>query len=347
MRIVFPVLTLCRGGAQRMLAELTNRLSYRGHEVILLMPPQGVVEYPVSSPIRVTDGALKAEDFPKADLIVSNFYTTVPLAESAAAAGKGVHARLALCYEPVFLPDNTRSFASYHATPHLFVLSRWQQEIVRLHHGIKGRIVPIGVDGLFTNLGLRTQPGRRLTVSAIVRRPEGGFSGHREQEYLLRELRRIKHTRPDTEVMLMMPPGELAESPELQALSREESFTVRTPADDRELCYHYNESHIFVSASTYDSGSLPGLEAMRCGAALVCVYSGGNLEYSHTRRNCLMSYRYEERLGADVLRLLEQPGLRSELAARGERDSRRFTWERSADLFERGLLQVLEEESGG
>lgn len=107
-----------------------------------------------------------------------------------------------------------------------------------------------------------------------MRRPEGGFSGHREQDYLLQQLDIVKQRHPEVEIYIITPPSEYASSETLQAMLGDGRFQIRTPGNDSELSYHYNESDIFVSSSTYDTGSLPGLEAMRCGAALVTVYSG-------------------------------------------------------------------------
>lgn len=342
MRLTFPVLTLSRGGAQRMITELANRLAEIGHEVVVLLPSHGFVEYEMKCPIITAPATVLTEDdFPYGDVIVSNYYTTVPVAERASQQGKGLHIRLALCYEPNFLPDNNQSFASYGITRNLLVLSRWQQEVIRINHGIKGRIVPVGVDSNFHNMHFRDTPDRPLIVSAIMRRPEGGFSGHREQEYLIQQLDMVKRLHPEVEIYIMTPPAEFAASLSLQALLNTGRYQLRTPGNDNELAYHYNETEIFVSASTNDAGSLPGLEAMRCGAALVTVYSGGNLEYCAHGQNCLMSYRHENRLAADILTLIDDRELRLRLAARGEQDSLRFTWERSVQVFQAELFEMV------
>lgn len=182
------------------------------------------------------------------------------------------------------MPDNNQSFASYSITRNLLLLSRWQQEVIRINHGIKGRIVPVGVAPDFKNTHLRDNADWPLIVSAIMRRPEGGFSGHREQEYLIQQLDMVKRLHPEVEIYIMTPPAEYAASDSLQALLNTGRYQLRTPGNDNELAFHYNETDIFVSASTNDAGSLPGLEAMRCGAALVTVYSGGILNTAHTGR---------------------------------------------------------------
>ncbi|WP_150269670.1 glycosyltransferase family 4 protein [Paenibacillus tepidiphilus] len=345
MRVTFPILTLSRGGAQRMLAELANRLFKIGHEVTVVLPAGAIVEYALECPVVFSTGEELSEvDFPYADIIVSNYYTTVPVAQRASEQGKGIHVRLALCYEPTFLPDNNQSYASYHMVKHLMVLSRWQQETVRLNHGIKGRIIPIGVNADFHNMHLREQV-RSPVVSAIMRKPEGGFSGHREQDYLMEQLGIVKALHPEVSIFLLTPPGEFATSAALQALRSDPRFQVRTPSGDEELCYHYNEADIFVSSSTYDTGSLPGLEAMRCGAALATLYSGGNLEYCRHGQNCLMSYRHENRLAEDIVRLVRDKDLRVRLARQGESDSARYTWERSMQLFQSELFEIVSKQA--
>ncbi|GGA35976.1 glycosyltransferase family 4 protein [Paenibacillus physcomitrellae] len=342
MRFTFPVLTLCQGGAQRMLAELTNWLSARGHEVTLVMPAQGVVEYAISSRVhRVEQSVLKAEDFPNADVIVSNFYTTVYPAAEASTQGKGVHVRLALCYEPVFLSDNFASFPTYSMTEHLLVLSRWEQQLIQIIHGIGGMIVPVGVSSFFHNMNFRNQLAPGLRITAVVRSVTPSFSWHRDQEYLLYELARVKHQYPDVDINLICPPAEYEGSPELQQLGANGLFRIVTPADDTELRYLYNMTDIFVSSSVYDAGGLPGLEAMRCGASLVTLYSGGNADYCRPEVNCLMSYRYENRLGEDISRLIVDPVLRSQLAATGQADSYHFTWDKSAADFEHAVQVLL------
>ncbi|WP_449603692.1 glycosyltransferase family 4 protein [Paenibacillus sp. Marseille-Q9583] len=341
MKLIFPVLTLTRGGAQRMLTELANRLTEMGHEVTILLPSDGVVEYEMKCKlIYAKEGELAARDFPAGDVIISNFYTTVEVSQRASEEGKGIHVRLALCYEPTFLPDNSRSFSSYNIAPNLLVLSHWQQGIVQMNHGIKGRIVPIGVGPVFKNTKIRDR-NKRLVISAIMRKPEGGFSAHREQDYLLQQLNKVKAHHPEVEIYLISPPGEQAESATLQALVNDERYQIRTPANDTELCFHYSESDIFVSSSTYDTGSLPGIEAMRCGAALVTVYAGGNKEYCTHGHNCLMSYRFQNRLADDIITLIKDPSLRRRLARKGEEVSQDFTWEKSTRIFQNMLFEIV------
>ncbi|UJF35785.1 glycosyltransferase [Paenibacillus hexagrammi] len=344
LTVIIPILTLSMGGAQRMLAELANGLTRLGHQVMILMPQNGAIEYSIQAKIVRTRQpyTIEEHDYPYGDVIISNFYSLVPAAESASRNGKGVHVRLSLCYEPTFLPDNHITFPTYHVTKHLIVLSSWQQQLIKLNHGIEGHIVPVGVSSSFTNYRIR-KPHEQIQISAILRIPEGGYSWHREQSYLVEQLEKVHKAYPQVRINLFSPPNEFAASVILKQIKASHpAFRYLTPANDTELCYHYNETDIFVNSSTYDTASLPGLEAMKCGAALVSTYGGGNLDYIRHEKNGLMSYRFEQRLASDVIRLIENPTLRNQLAEAGEQEAKQWTWERSVHAFEKALRQIAE-----
>ena len=79
---------------------------------------------------------------------------------------------------------------------------------------------------------------------------------------------------------------------------------------------------------------------MKCGAALVTTYNGGNLEYCRHEENALMSYRYQNRLGR-YSSLDPEPSLTNPLAQAGEKEAIKWTWERSVTTFEQALQQMI------
>jgi glycosyltransferase involved in cell wall biosynthesis len=335
IKFTFPILSLNKGGAQRMLVDITNYLADRGHDVTILMPQKSINEYDVRAKIIHGNsvGSLEEKDYPKSDIIVSNFFTTVTSAHQASQNGKGLHIRFSLCYEPIFLPDQALSFQSYFKAPYLIVISKYQQELISLLHGLKGQIVPAYVNPNFRDMSIRHQ-NPTLQISAIVRMPEGGYAWQRDQDYLLQQLTLVKNQYPYIQFNLICPPKEFANSQSLQTLKKTNAFRFFTPANDEELCWLYSTSDIFVASSIYEAAALPGLEAMKCGAALATVYAGGNTEYCRHEENCLLSYRHENRLASDIIRLIENPSLRKSLATHGQEDSEQWTLQRTCSKFE-------------
>ncbi|WLD94958.1 glycosyltransferase family 4 protein [Alkalihalobacillus sp. AL-G] len=341
MKITFVAITLCKGGAQRMLVELANGMANNGHDVAFIMPPQGVIEYPVHVKVIRSNGVnITAQEIPISDVIISNYYSLINICNQANQLGKGVHIRISLCYEPVFLPDHEASFKSYHQSNNLIVLSNWQKELIKLNHGIEGEIVPVGISKTFQNTGGKSNV-KRLQVSGILRIPEGGYSWHREQEYLIQTFTALKHKYPRCTFNVITPPNELQSSPILRKTHSNRLFNSLTPHDDISLNQYLNNTDIFVSSSTYDTASLPGLEAMKCGAALVTVYSGGNMEYCRNGQNCLLSYRHENKLIEHVSALIDQPQLRERIAREGEKEAVKWTWQRSVLKFEQAIQKFM------
>jgi len=341
IKFTFPILTLCKGGAQRMLADISNGLVERGHDVTILMPPQGDIDYNIKAKvIRSKHASLNENDFPKSDIIISNFYSTVPLAHQASQNGKGTHIRFSLCYEPVFLPHQEISFQSYNQTPHLIVISKYQKELISLLHGVNGEAIPIYVNPNFKDLDIRSG-NNELNISAIVRIPEGGYSWQRDQNYLIEQLRIVRKQYPHIKFNLICPPNEMRNSPSLQQLQKSNEFHFYTPENDTELCLYYNQADIFVTSSIFETAVLPGLEAMKCGAALVAVYAGGNTEYCHHEQTCLISYRYENCLALDVIRLIENQALRKKLIDQGKREAELWNIEKSVSAFEDICRSIL------
>ncbi|MCS7458823.1 glycosyltransferase family 4 protein [Paenibacillus doosanensis] len=341
MRFAFAIMTLTKGGAQRMLVEIMQGLIRKGHEVTVVMPSAGIIDFALNARlIRTAGDTMTEHDFPYADVLVSNFYTTVEAVQRASEQGKGIHMRLSLCYEPLFLPDQAVSFPTYQMTPNLLVLSRYQQELVYLNHGVEAKVIPIGVSKIFRPYSIRDHGGP-LQIGAVIRKPDGGDAWHRQQEALISHMLFVKAQRPQVELNLIGPPRDVFTSPALMKLRETGQFRFYTPASDAELCYHYNQMHIFVTSSVHEACPLPALEAMKCGTPLAAVYSGGNMEYCRHEHNCLLSYATDNRLGEDIIRLVDDSGLRRRLASNGLKEAEKWTWERSVELFERAAFEYM------
>lgn len=333
-----------------MLAELVNRTGSRGHDVTVLMPPSGTVDFDVTAPIiRSKSDELTAEDYPHADVIVSGWYTSIPSAQKASENGKGVHVRLSLTYEPLAVTENHLSYPSYNVTDKVMVISGWHRQQIKLNHGIDARIVPPGVSDTFRNLQLRDAEPAGKKIFAVVRHVIPNHGWHRDQGYLIDQLKHVKRMCPDVSLNLICPPREFAISPELQRLRHgrllrfftKDTFRIHTPEDDEQLCRIHSSADIFVNASILETFCLNGLEAMRCGAALVTTYAGGNVDYCRHGINSLVSNRYENRLAKDIMALIEDHDLRGRLAQQGEDDSKPWTWDRSAQAFEDAVSEFL------
>jgi len=98
---------------------------------------------------------------------------------------------------------------------------------------------------------------------------------------------------------------------------------------DDDLVPIYSAADAFVFPSLYEGFGLPALEAIACGAPVICADSTSLPEVSGGAA-LLVSARDVGALAGAIRRLLSDAVLREELRARGLRRAAQFTWESSA-----------------
>jgi glycosyltransferase involved in cell wall biosynthesis len=122
---------------------------------------------------------------------------------------------------------------------------------------------------------------------------------------------------------------------------------VRLPRDaevtgyvDRErLRELYRHARAFVYPSRYEGFGIPPLEAMACGAPVIATRTGAVPEYADGAA-LLVDPGDRVALRESLLRVLSDKPLRSELRARGPERARTYTWDRSAALMTRLLVEA-------
>jgi glycosyltransferase involved in cell wall biosynthesis len=100
--------------------------------------------------------------------------------------------------------------------------------------------------------------------------------------------------------------------------------------DADELPLWYAAATVFTLPSLYEGFGMPLLEAMACGTPVVTTTSSSLPEVVGDA-GLLVSPTDADALGAALLRLLDDAGLREELRARGLQQARRFSWRETAE----------------
>ena len=108
---------------------------------------------------------------------------------------------------------------------------------------------------------------------------------------------------------------------------------------DDELVRLYQGAAAYVDASLFEGFGYQALEAMACGAPFVGSNATSIPEVVGDA-GLLCDPRNAEALAAALVRVLEEPGLADELRRRGLERAAAFTWDRTAEAFERLLAEV-------
>lgn len=90
----------------------------------------------------------------------------------------------------------------------------------------------------------------------------------------------------------------------------------------------YRGAKVFVSASIYESFSLPVLEAMACGCPVVTTKNAGVTEYAKNNYNCIFAQKNDpQSLSQQVIRLLNDEKLYAKLSKNGVKTAKQFDWD--------------------
>lgn len=127
-------------------------------------------------------------------------------------------------------------------------------------------------------------------------------------------------------------------------LGEEPSFELEKiidPAQD-ELAQIYKNADVFLLTSLYESLSLPPLEAMASGTAVIAMDCGGINAYAEPGENMLLCDQGDTFSMLYALQhLLQNPGAREELALRGRETALRFSFSEVVAQWENCLYKII------
>jgi glycosyltransferase involved in cell wall biosynthesis len=312
------------------LYELANALARRGHEVQFLHGP--AAEFRVSSldelpPFRF-EGAVRHHLFddwddpalPEADVVFTR----------GTAPRFGLHASVVQGYRML---DAGWELEGYRYPAPKVCVARWLVD-VGLSLGVDAEQlwhVPLGLDHeLFARHAGDDDRPYDVAMLYHPHEQKGGDVG-------LRALDEVRRRRPDVRAVVFgraRPPAPLPAGTDFLFAPDQRTLVDRV----------YNATRVFLQASRHEGFGYTAVEAMACGAALVTTDCGGSRDYAVDGVTALVApVEDHERLARRIVHLGADDRARGRLAAAGERDVRRFDWDRSAELLERHLLDYLAE----
>jgi glycosyltransferase involved in cell wall biosynthesis len=217
------------------------------------------------------------------------------------------------------------------ALPRVITVSQSSKTDINAQMGVeldRMTIVPVGVDHtVFRPIdGVDPVPGRIMVTSSSDVPMKG----------LVPLLEAVAKLRTEREVELVVigsprPDGRVAKA--IERLGLGAAVRCVTGISDDELARNYGQAQVAVVPSLYEGFSLPAIEAMACGVALVATTGGALPEVVGTdgETGLLVPPDDPGALAAAIARLLDAPELRARLGEAGrQRVLGRFTWQVTA-----------------
>jgi len=231
------------------------------------------------------------------------------------------------------------------ALPAVVTVSQNSRQDIASHLGVppeRMTVVPVGVDHtVFRPLpGVSSVPGRIMVTSSSDVPMKG----------LVPLLEAVAKLRTEREIELTVI-GRPAEGGRVdRAIARlglRDAVRCVSGISDEELARLYGEAEVAVVPSLYEGFSLPAIEAMSCGVAVVATTGGALPEVVGTdgETGLLVPPDDPGALALAIGRLLDDPALRARLGAAGrDRVVHRFTWQVTAAGTAECYRAVLEGE---
>jgi glycosyltransferase involved in cell wall biosynthesis len=133
---------------------------------------------------------------------------------------------------------------------------------------------------------------------------------------------------------------------ELKVLAQKLGVNIDFPGfvSEEEKTRVYGAAQVIVQPSIKEGWGLTAIEAQSCGTPVVCADSPGLREVVvHSETGFLYQYGKIDEMADRIVTLLDNQKLWRQFSAAAEKWSKRFSWQNSADKFER----ILEKEIAG
>ena len=214
---------------------------------------------------------------------------------------------------------------TYHYLMRKIVISNWLKKIVN-DLGEEAYLVPNGFDTVFFQLQTPIQERSAFELIALYHTDK-----RKGLDVAFKAFEIVKEKFPQLHVTLFGTPSKPEKLPDWY------SYYQRPDKDTFNRIY--NHAAIFVGSSYTEGWGLTVGEAMQCGCAIICTDNLGYLEMAKDGERALVSPVGDaKRLAENILRLIEDDGLRIQIARNGHEFIKTFDIEESYRKFKKVLL---------
>ncbi|MDR0268704.1 glycosyltransferase family 4 protein [Paenibacillus sp.] len=336
MRVVYVMTHVGICGGVKIIFEHANRLKEQGWEVCIVSRFPKPDWYPVFVEYQqVPFGIELAKGIPLCDVIVATYWDHIQA-----------------CIETGIAPVVYFEQGDEHLF-HLYRLSDMQQTFVKTQMKLPQFIMTVSHQAaslLEENFGQMSVVIPNAIDHSVFNEEENYTGNARNSQYILmigsenvrfkgvsvivKAVQKVREYYPEMELYWINP-----KNPSEAWISTADQVFVNPPQD--KIAELFRNATLFVSASEFESFSLPVLEAMATGCPVVSTNNAGVLEYGIDNGNIIFSeIGNEDDLVQKILLALGNSDLRNRISKNGLSTAKKYNWQNTITQLSEYLTSV-------
>ncbi|AWB46224.1 glycosyl transferase family 1 [Paenibacillus sp. CAA11] len=326
LKVVYVLSHVSVGGGVKIILEQANRLINRGWEVVLVSHYPRPNWFPTKADyIKVPFGIEVAQGIPDCDVIVATYWDHI---QACIETGIAPVVYFEQGDEHLFHPERFQHDMKFFVSSQLklpqFIMTVSNQAGILLKENfeVDSAVVPNAIDHevFFEKDDFPEYSGEPYIL--MIGNENTLFKGIRR---IIKAVNTVKLQFPEIKLYWISPI-----SPSEPWASAADRVFVNPP--QKEIAELYRGAVLFVSASEYESFSLPVLEAMASGCPVVSTKNTGVLEYGIDNINVVfVEIGNDNDLINKIKLVLKDEGLREKLSSNGLKTAANYSWNKSID----------------
>ena len=324
LNITYVLASNSPSGGVKVVFEHANRLKNRGHNVSIYCGNNENNTW-FETNVQVIFGDLN--EIPENDIIIATYFTTIPYVVKAKAKLK-IH----LCqgYEGHLHKEEASLKViqnNYSMLKNKIVVSKWLKEIIDKEYDIDSQYVPNGIDPYIFSFKPKTinSVPRVLIVGYLNLKIKGVSTAIDVIKSFTGKIRLVRMSSHDKEDNF------ICEFHKMSEMSQEEIAKV------------YESCDISINMHQKVEGfSLPQLEAMACGLAVITTDCGGSSEYTKFNENCIIIQNDIKHCQHALSLLINNKDLYEKISKNAVETAKKFYWYEKIDILEKYYYEMFE-----
>lgn len=322
LHIVYMLTHVGICGGVKIILEHANRLTKLGVKVSLVCHFPKPTWYPVEANyIEVPFDVELTTGIPECDVIVATYWDHIQSCIDTKIAPVVYFEQGDFhLFDYENMDENLKKFIyqQYQLPKFILTVSNQAAKIIKTVYNRESKVIYNAVDTDIFNHVDKKSSSENTPYMLMMGDAQIKFKGI---DHIIEAYKKVKNEIRDIRLFWITPT-----TPPNNYVSEVDEFFVNP--SQRKIAELYSGASLFVSASYYESFSLPVLEAMACGCPVVTTENTGVLEYAKDNENVLMTKIGDSNeIYKKIVKVLRSNGLKKKLITNGLSIASKFNWD--------------------